>query len=146
MNAAPISLQFNATNAIINPKTGIPSSGYGWQFFLGLQQRTGGGTGIFNSVSGPLTATGSAIIDALPLSNDWNLVANASAGSGVQLPNTMAPGCTCKVRNNGAGNLLIYPPTALFQIDALGFASPYTLAPNTEIEFECWTTTQLYSR
>ena len=91
--------------------------------------------------------------DALPLSDDWNLITTTPAGSGVILPASIAGGMssgvaigsTCKVRNNGANNLKIYPPAANFQIDTLGAGNPYTLAPNSEIEFECWTTTQLYS-
>ena len=145
MNVAPISLQFQATNPIIDPTTGKPNSAYGWQFFLDLQQRTGRGTGIFNTVSGPLTATGTTLPGALVLSDDWNLVATAPGGSGVVLPPTMAPGSSCKIRNNGSNPLEVYPPTPLFQINALGAGNPYSLGAGVEIDFECWTTTQLYT-
>jgi len=145
MNVAPFSTLFTPTQPLVDPKTGKPTT-TSYSFLLQLFNRGGAGTGIMNKVGTDLVATGNAMISALPLSNDWNLLAVVPAGSGVQLPATMAPGSTCKVRNNDANNLNVYPPTVLFEIDALGDANPYVLAPNTEKEFECWTTTQLYSR
>lgn len=63
------------------------------------------------SASGTLTATGSAIGDALALTAFVNVIGTAAASTGVQLPD--APiGSIVFVQNNGANALNLYPVDA----------------------------------
>ena len=63
------------------------------------------------SASGTLTATGSAIGDALALSAFVNVVGTTAASTGVKLPD--APiGSIIFVQNNGANALNLYPVDA----------------------------------
>lgn len=89
-----------------------------------------------------LTAAGSSISDALQLTKTWNNVSTAAASTGVKLfdpsdanstPTTISGFQIC-VRNGGANNLKLYPPTSGDQINALGAGNPATLtAANNQI-------------
>lgn len=123
-----------------DPQTGQLTR-IGSYFLLALWNRTGTGTGIVPKVSDPLVAAGASIADALMLVTDWNLVGTVAAGTGVQiLP--LKPGNDIQVYNNGANALLIYPPDANTQIDALGNGVAFSLAPGKLRIFECWTLNQ----
>lgn len=82
-----------------------------------------------------LTAAGSSISDALQLTKTWNNVSTTAANTGVKLfdpsdanstPTTINGFQIC-VRNGGANNLKLYPPTSGDQINALGAGNPATL-------------------
>ena len=82
-----------------------------------------------------LTAAGSSISDALQLTATWNNVSTTGANTGVKLfdpsdanstPTTINGFQIC-VRNGGANNLKLYPPTGSDQINALGAGNPATL-------------------
>lgn len=93
-------------------------------------------------VGDALTAAGSSISDALQLTGTWNNVTTAAASTGVKLfdpsdanstPTTINGYQIC-VRNGGANNLKLYPPTGSDQINGLGVGNPATLtAVNNQI-------------
>lgn len=86
-------------------------------------------------VGDALTAAGSSISDALQLTGTWNNVSTVAASTGVKLfdpsdanstPTTINGFQIC-VRNGGANNLKLYPPTGSDQINGLGVGNPATL-------------------
>lgn len=142
MSIQAFARNFNASSKLVDDN-GIPI-GDGRDFLLALFNRTGAGTGIVPKVSDSLVATGASIADALGLITDWNLVGTVAAGTGVQiLP--LKPGNDIQVYNGGANALLVYPPSALIQIDALGNGIGFSLAPGKLRIFECWTLSQFIS-
>lgn len=68
-------------------------------------------TSVAQPAANALTATGTALADALQLSSVYNNVTTAASGTGVKLWNPTV-GSTIWVRNGGANNLLLYPADA----------------------------------
>ena len=65
-------------------------------------------TAICGDVANTLTATGSAVGDALALSAVFNRVSTTAASTGVKLPPAEA-GAMVVVANDGASSLTVYP-------------------------------------
>lgn len=63
---------------------------------------------IAGDVSSGLTATGSAVGDALQLTASFNQVATTATSTGVILPANPTKGDMCLVRNSGAQTLTVY--------------------------------------
>ena len=79
------------------------------------------------SASGTLTATGSAITDALALTAFVNVVGTTASGTGVKLPD--APiGSIVFVQNNGANALNLYPVSATGTINGGSAGAAVTIA------------------
>jgi len=124
--------------ALNHPQTGRLTTD-GRLLHTTVWQRTGGGSGIPTVVHTALAATGSTQHDALTLAADWNDVQTTSTGAGVVMP-VMKPGNDITVRNEGPSPLNVYP-FAGAQINALAVNAPFVLAPGTQMEFRCWSTT-----
>src|SRR6185437_15204330 len=117
----------------------------GIDLILALYNRTGGGNGSPNQVTqDTVAAQGNSIANALLLTQDWNLVTATADNQGVQIP-AFPPGGDIAIYNDSAFVVLVYPPDADVQIDALGNGQPYSLAAGTKQTFQCWTPTQLRS-
>jgi hypothetical protein len=128
-------------------QNGIPTTSYGTGFINALYQRTGAGTGIVPNVSDPLVATGATLATALGLTTDWNNITGGGAGTGVAIAAALnlQPGNDIWVVNASGTNKNIFPPSAAFQIDALGAGAPFVLANGKLRCFQCWSATQFYS-
>jgi hypothetical protein len=74
-----------------------------------------------------LTATGSALSDALLLTATVNNVTTAAASTGVKLNANTPIGATVVVRNGGANDLKLYPSSASDQINGTTAGSAITL-------------------
>lgn len=82
-----------------------------------------------------LTAAGTTISDALQITKTWNNISTVAASTGVKLfdPSdanstpTSIVGFQICIRNGGANNLKVYPPTSGDQINALGAGNPATV-------------------
>jgi hypothetical protein len=74
-----------------------------------------------------LTATGSALADALLLTATVNNVTTAAASTGVKLNANTPIGATVVVRNGGANDLKLYPSSASDQINGTTAGSAITL-------------------
>ena len=79
-------------------------------------------------VSLALTATGSAIGDALQLTSFVHTVGTAAASTGVKLASTWPIGQFGLVQNNGANALNLYPPTASIKINGGTDGAAVTIA------------------
>lgn len=146
MSIQSYKIQYRPSSPLVDSQ-GIPTSAYGRAFFTQLYNRTGLGTGIIQIVSDPLTATGSTIVDALQLINDWNDVETVGGGAGVAIAAALKlqPGNDIWVFNGGANPLAVYPSDSTVQIDALGAGNPYTLNAGKLRCFQCWSLTQFRS-
>jgi hypothetical protein len=87
--------------------------------------------GYNESAATGLTATGSALADALKLNARTNVVATAAASTGVALPAGAAAGDLVFVTNNGANALSVYPATATGTINGGSAGAAVSLAVTT---------------
>jgi hypothetical protein len=85
----------------------------------------------FNSVNAAVTAAGTTIADATQLVAKYNNVTTAAANTGVKLLLGRVGG-TQTVRNAGANDLKVYPPTASEGINAEALGAAITLAAATD--------------
>lgn len=123
---------------LIGPKDEVLSQAGGFSrsaFYLirALFNRTGGESGLIDTVGAALVASGNALANALVLSHDYNEV--LTGGGGVALAQ-LQPSQFQWVYNGVGGNLNVYPPV-LGEIDALGVAAPYVLANGKTQIFFC---------
>jgi hypothetical protein len=141
-NGASVAAQFIPTAAVVDPKTGIPTTAYGRGLLSAFFGRTGLGTGIVPIVSPPLTAMGNVIGNALQLAADWNDVAIVAVGAGVAIAAqlNLQPGNDIWVCNRGANSVKVYPPSGATVIDALAAGAPFVLASGKLRCFQCWPT------
>jgi hypothetical protein len=124
---------------LIGPKDEVLSHAGGFSrsvFYLirALFERTGGDSGLIDTVGADLDATGDTLATAEVLSNDYNEVLNA-IGTGVVLAQ-LQPSQYQWVFNGTGGDLDVYPPPP-GEIDALGVAQPYVLANGKTQIFFC---------
>lgn len=75
-----------------------------------------------------LTATGSALADALQLNAAMNFVDTVAASTGVKLPPKAAAGTVITVFNRGANALAVYPATATGTINGGSAGAAKSLA------------------
>ena len=94
------------------------------------------------SVATGITAAGTTQGTATAITKDFNVVATATAGTGVILP--VIAGLRMTVINNGANPLAVYPGTS-GAINALAANAAYTLAVGGKLDFLSVTTTQWYT-
>jgi hypothetical protein len=87
-----------------------------------------------HNVATGLTATGSAITDALDLAAEFNLVATTAASTGVQLPDWPI-GSVIYVRNDGANSLNVFPHSATGTINAGGGGAAQAVATTKKGRF-----------
>jgi hypothetical protein len=78
-------------------------------------------------VSAAVTAAGSTISDATLLTGQVNNVTTAASSTGVKLNSNTPLGITVVVRNGGANDLKLYPPTSLDQINGGSAGASVTL-------------------
>lgn len=76
---------------------------------MGLGTPAGQAGAILGGANTGLTATGSTQSDALALSATNSQFSTVASGTGAILPSYMQPGDYCRVFNNGANTLLVYP-------------------------------------
>ena len=93
-------------------------------FLLSLFSRTGGQSGIPNSVGASLVAAGASLATALILVDDYNEVLTGSGGVALS---DLQPGQVQWVYNGLGGSLNVYPNSALGQINALGNGAAFVL-------------------
>ena len=123
---------FQPSNPIVT-NNGVGTNAF---FYLirALFNRTGGNSGIVDTVGANLTAVGNSLATALALSNDYNEILNG--GGGVSLA-VLQPGQRQWVYNGTGGNLNIYPGIN-GAIDTLGAELPYVLANSKTQIFVCY--------
>lgn len=80
------------------------------------------------SVSTGLTATGSAIGDALQLTSFVNVVGTTALNTGVKLSANWPVGQVGFVQNNGANALNLFPPSASISINGGTLGAAVTIA------------------
>ena len=97
--------------------------------------RTGGNSGIPQTVGSGLTAAGSGRTTAQQLSEDFNEVTSGTGGVALH---PLKPGQFMLVFNGLGGNLNVYPAN-MGQIDALAVDAPYVLATGKSQLFWCAT-------
>lgn len=115
-----------------------------WKYLIQqLWNRTGGGSGIPNTVDNPLAAGGATQATATALTEDLNEIAPVGLGSGVML-SALKPGQSQTVFNNGANPLNVFPQVGV-QIDTLGANLPYVLAAGKTQIYSCYGTTEIRS-
>lgn len=90
-------------------------------------------TGVRNSVATGLTATGSAIGDALQLSAIVNNVTTTAASTGVKLSDSVGVGQMVHVRNGGANALSVYPPNGSGQINGATAGNAVSVAAGAHV-------------
>ncbi len=95
--------------------------------------RTGGNSGIPQTVGTAITASGANHATAQPIKDDFNQVTH---GVGGVMLHPLKPGQFQVVANNMAGNLNVYPASQ-GQVDALAVEAPYVLAPGKSQLFWC---------
>lgn len=78
---------------------------------MGLGTSAGQAGAIIGGANVGLTATGSTQADALPITASNSQYTTVGSGTGAILPSYMQPGDHCRVFNNGANALLVYPTT-----------------------------------
>jgi hypothetical protein len=78
-------------------------------------------------VSAAVTAAGSTISDATLLTGQVNNVTTAASSTGVKLNSNTPLGITVVVRNGGANDLKLYPPTSSDQINGGSAGASVTL-------------------
>lgn len=88
---------------------------------------------VAQSVSANVTASGSSITDATPLTSYLNIVNTVPSSAGVKLPNAVI-GTSVKVINNSANALNIFP-SANATINSLSANLALTINANARIEF-----------
>lgn len=66
---------------------------------------------IVGGTAAGLTATGSSQTDALAITASNNQFSTVAPSTGAILPSFAQPGDVCRVYNNGANTLSVYPPT-----------------------------------
>jgi hypothetical protein len=115
----------------------------GMAFFRALWNRTGAGTGIDNSVGLGLAALGTTQSTALALTDDWNQIITAAAGSGVVLP-ALAGGQSIFIANEGLNPVAVYPPIGS-AIDALSVNGAYSLTNGKLQLYSFFSSYQIYS-
>ena len=76
---------------------------------LGSGISAGAANALVGGATAGLTATGSTQADALALQVSNNQFTTVAAGTGAILPSFSQPGDVCRVFNNGANALLVYP-------------------------------------
>lgn len=84
--------------------------------------------GYHESAAAGLTATGSALADALKLNARTNVVSTVAASTGVALPTGAAVGDLVFVSNGGANALAVYPATAAGTINGGSAGAAVSLA------------------
>ena len=98
--------------------------------------------GYNDSAAVALTAAGSTLATALPLSAKFNKVTTVAASTGVSLPVGAAAGDMVVVQNSGANALNVYPATATGTIAGGAGGAAVSLALTTEktshAVFICW--------
>lgn len=90
----------------------------------------GGAKAINGAIARDLTATGTAITDALDLNADTNVLATVASGTGVQLPSCEI-GDSVEIYNGGANSVKVYPDAVLNQVNSLPAGTSFLLATNT---------------
>jgi hypothetical protein len=90
-------------------------------------------TFVVQSVSANVSAAGSTITDATPLTSYLNIVNTVPASTGVKLPNAVI-GTSVKVINNSANTLNVFP-SANATINSLSANLALSVAANARIEF-----------
>lgn len=96
-----------------------------WDRFLrAIYARTGGSSGVPFTMHAAVIGGANNILQAPTLSEDFNVVVS---GPAAKLPN-LQPGQSQQVTNNTGGNLTIFPPTSLHNIDNLNPGVGYVLA------------------
>jgi hypothetical protein len=90
-------------------------------------------TFVAQSVSANVSAAGSTITDATPLTSYLNIVNTVPASTGVKLPNAVI-GTSVKVINNSANTLNVFP-SANATINSLSANLALSVAANARIEF-----------
>lgn len=78
---------------------------------MGLGTPGGQAGAIIGGVAVGLAATGSTAADALLITASNSQYTTVGSGTGAILPSYMQPGDYCRVFNNGANALLVYPIT-----------------------------------
>lgn len=86
------------------------------------------------SSSGTLTATGSAIGDALALTSFVNLVGTAAASTGVKLPIECPVGQCVYISNNGANALRVYAQSSQTINTAIAGATGVSVATTQAVQ------------
>jgi hypothetical protein len=126
--------QFPQQTTTITPNG--QASRYFWSFLQALFKRTGGDSGIQDTVADAVSAAGATQATATTLSNDYNAV---TAGAGGVLLSNLQPAQRQVVYNGSGGNLNVYPFTG-GEIDAIGSGGPYVLANGKTQVFTCYKT------
>jgi hypothetical protein len=89
---------------------------------------------LVGGVSTALVATGTTQADALALSATNSQFATVASGTGAILPSFMQPGDFCRVFNNGANALLVYPLSGA-AINNLSANAGFSVAANKSAQF-----------
>lgn len=87
-------------------------------------------TNIVGDNANGLTATGSAITDALQLTAAVSHFGTVGASTGAKAPQDMNPGDSITVYNGGASTLSLYPTTALGVINGGSAGAAFSVAAN----------------
>jgi len=104
----------------------------------GLITLPNGSTGVSSPINHQVTAAGTTISDAFQLGGVYNSVGTVAAGAGVKLWNV--EGINICTVNNGANDLLLYPPSAGGIINGGSAGAAVTLAAATGQRSCCFRT------
>ena len=99
----------------------------------------GAAKAINGQVQSAVTAAGTVITDATDLTASINVITTCAAGAGVQLPSCEV-GDTVSILNLGASACKVYPDISTGQINQLSAGTAMTLATNTAVTLERFTT------
>ncbi len=143
-NGQAVVTLFNARSQVVDEK-GVPTVSIGRALLQAVHNRTGGNSGIVNSVSDPLTATGTTSASSLGLKNDWNDVETGTGGVIISPLLDLQPGNDIWVFNGSGSNVNVYPPSSSVQIDSLGSGVPFVLGNGKLRCFQCWSSTQYHT-
>ena len=104
------------------------------QNLMGMGTPAGQAGAIIGGANVGLTATGTTQSDALALSATNSQFTTVASGTGAIVPSYMQPGDFCRVFNNGANALLVYPPSGA-AINNGATNAGFSLAANKSAQF-----------
>lgn len=109
---------------------------------MGVGLSAGQAEQIVGDTATGLTATGSAITDALRLTAAVNCVTTTASSTGVILPGDTQPGDEISVFNDGAQTLTVYPPASTQEINDAGDGAGHSVAANKGASYRRLNATQ----